>query len=220
MTEHGRSPRIDFNLYLITNQRACGWRDLMPVVEEALKGGVKAVQLREKDLSSRELYELAQEMRDITSRYGARLFINDRIDIALAVDADGVHLGHGSIPIQIARQLMGEEKLIGISCHGRESAVAAQEKGADFITYGPVFHTPSKAAYGTPVGIGSLREVTSRLRIPVFALGGIIGRNTRQVIDAGAHGIALISAVIAAENPREEAKKLLALLHAVEHQEE
>lgn len=220
MTEQGRSPRIDFNLYLITNQRACGGRDLMPVVEEALKGGVKAVQLREKDLSSRELYKLAQEMRDITSHYGARLFINDRIDIALAVDADGVHLGHGSIPIQIARKLLGEEKLIGVSCHGRESAVASQEKGADFITYGPVFHTPSKAAYGTPVGIDSLREVTPRLRIPVFALGGITVRNTRQVIDAGALGIALISAVIAAENPREEAKKLLALLPAVGHQEE
>lgn len=212
MTEQGRSPRIDFNLYLITNQRACGGRDLALVVEEALKGGVKAIQLREKELSSRELYELAQEMRDITSRYGARLFINDRIDIALAVDADGVHLGHGSIPIQSARKLLGEEKLIGVSCHGRESAVAAQEKGADFITYGPVFHTPSKAAYGSPVGIDSLREMTPRLRIPVFALGGITGRNTREVIDAGAHGIALISAVIAAENPREEAKILLALL--------
>ena len=220
MTEQGRSPRIDFNLYLITDRQGCRGRNLVTVVEEALKGGVKAVQLREKDLSSRELYQLAQEMRDITSRYGARLFINDRIDIALAVDADGVHLGHGSIPIQSARQLLGEEKLIGVSCHGRESAVAAQEKGADFITDGPVFHTPSKAPYGSPVGIGSLREVTSRLRIPVFALGGITGRNTRQVIDAGAHGIALISAVIAAENPREEAKKLLALLPAVEHQEE
>jgi thiamine-phosphate pyrophosphorylase len=151
-------------------------------------------------------------MRKLTARYNAGLFINDRVDIALAVDADGVQLGIHSIPIDQARKLLGEKMLIGVSCHSRESAIASQEKGADFITYGPVFQTPSKAAYGPPVGIDSLREVTSRLRIPVFALGGITSRNTRQALDASAHGIALISAVIAAENPAEEAKTLLALL--------
>lgn len=215
MNTQGEPPRVDFSLYLITDRRGCGGRYLVSVVAEALKGGVKAVQLREKDLSSRELYELAREMREITSHYNALLFINDRIDIAMAVAADGVHMGHGSIPIQGARKLLGVEKLIGVSCHGRESAVAAQEKGADFITYGPVFHTPSKAKYGHPVGIESLREVTPLLRIPVFALGGITSRNTRQVLDAGANGISLISAVMAAENPREEAKTLLALLPPV-----
>ena len=206
------SPLIDFNIYLITDRKGSGGRDLGAVVEEALKGGIRAVQLREKDLSSRDLYELACAMRKLTARHDARLFINDRTDIALAVNADGVHLGDAGLPIHLARQLLGEKKLIGASCHDRLSAMAAQAAGADFITYGPVFHTPSKAHYGQPVGVASLEEVTRLLEIPVFALGGISSGNARSTVAAGAHGIALISAVLAAENPRAEAKTLLSLL--------
>ena len=212
MSNRAPSPTLGFHLYLITDRQASGGRDLALVVEEALKGGVRAVQLREKDLSSRDLYELAFAMRKLTARYDAGLFINDRVDIALAVDADGVHLGGSSLPIHRARKVLGKKRLIGVSCHNQVNAMAAQDLGADFITYGPVFHTLSKAAYGPPVGIDSLKEVTPRLSIPVFALGGITSRNTRQVISAGAHGIALISAVIGAENPAAAAKALLALL--------
>jgi len=212
MKNRALSPRIDFNLYLITDRKGCGGRDLGAVVEEALKGGIRAVQLREKDLSSRDLYELARALRELTARHDARLIINDRTDIALAVNADGVHLGATALPIHLARQLLGEEKLIGASCHDRLSSMAAQEAGADFITYGPVFYTPSKALYGQPVGIGSLAEVTRLLEIPVFALGGISSENARAAVAAGAHGIALISAVLAAESPRAEAKMLLSLL--------
>jgi thiamine-phosphate pyrophosphorylase len=185
-------PALPFNLYLITDRRGCAGHDLLAVVEESLKGGVKAVQLREKELSSRELYELSSKMRKLTVRYGAGLFINDRVDVALAVKADGIHLGDKSIPIDRARMLAGENMRIGVSCHSRESAIAAQDMGADFITYGPVFFTPSKAAYGPPVGIDSLSEVTPLLRIPVFAIGGITSRNTRQVLDAGAHGMKIL----------------------------
>ncbi|HEX9024513.1 MAG TPA: thiamine phosphate synthase, partial [Geobacteraceae bacterium] len=142
---------VDFNLYLITDRNGSGGRPLLHVVEEALKGGVRAVQLREKDLNSRELLELALAMRKLTGAYGARLFINDRLDIALAVDADGAHLGEQSIPADMARKVLGGDRLIGVSCHGSAGATAAQDAGADFITYGPVFHTPSKAAYGPPV---------------------------------------------------------------------
>ncbi len=220
MKAPGPIPRVDFNLYLITDRLNCGGRDLLQVVEEALKGGVRAVQLREKDLSSRDLYEAAYELRKLTARYGARLFINDRIDVALAVDADGAHLGGSSIPFHRARKLLGEKRLLGVSCHNQISAISAQEKGADFITFGPVFYTPSKAAYGDPVGIERLGDITHLLRIPVFALGGINRNNAPQTIAAGAHGIALISAVIAAENPCEEAKALLALLPAAEQHEE
>ena len=215
-----RPPRIGFNLYLITDRKGCGGRGLLPVVEEALKGGVKAVQLREKELQSVELYQLAREMRALTASYGAMLFINDRVDISLAVDADGVHLGERSIPIPQARKVLGADKLIGVSCHGGESAALAQDMGADFITYGPVFYTPSKAAYGPPVGLGSFAEVAPLLRIPLFAIGGINRSNLREVIAAGARGIALISAILAADDPREEAERLLDLLPAVEHQEE
>ncbi len=208
-------PAIDFNIYLITDRKGTGGRSLATVVEEALKGGVKAVQLREKDLSGRELYELALEMREITSRYGAGLFINDRVDVCLAVDADGVHLGEKSLPAGIARKLLGDSKLIGVSCHGPAGAIAAQDGGADFITFGPVFHTPSKAGYGPPLGIGSLREVTAQIRVPVFAIGGLNGGNAREVIAAGASGIALISAIIAAEDPQKEVNALLSLLASV-----
>lgn len=210
------SPWIDFNLYLITDRHQTNGRGLAETVEGALKGGVRAVQLREKDLSSREIYELAYEMRKLTARYGARLFINDRVDIALAVDADGVHLGGQSIPIYRVRTILGEKKLIGVSCHNQVSAITAQEKGADFITFGPVYYTASKAAYGDPVGIDRLGDVTNLLRIPVFALGGINRDNADDTVQAGAHGIALISAILAADSPRMEARGLLGLLPPLE----
>lgn len=185
-------------------------------VELALQGGVRAVQLREKDLSSRELFELAIEMRKITSRHNALLFINDRLDIALAVDADGVHLGGESIPLQKARALMGQDRLIGVSCHDPVSAQNAQQRGADFITFGPVYFTPSKAPYGDPVGAEKVRLVTAALTIPVFGLGGIKDSNVRQVMNAGARGISVISAILAAEDPCHAAEKLMASLSAVQ----
>ena len=153
MNDTGIPPWIDFNLYLITDRKQTCGRPLLDVVEEALKGGVRAVQLREKDLTSRELYELAYEMRKLTSRFNARLFLNDRLDIAMAVEADGVHLGINSIPVYKARKVLGEQKLIGVSCHNQVNAITAQEKGADFITFGPVYYTASKAAYGEPLGL-------------------------------------------------------------------
>ena len=203
---------VDFNLYLITDRNGTRGRELPVIVEEALKGGVTAVQLREKDLSSRELYEAAFALRKLTSRYDAKLIINDRIDIALAVDADGVHLGGNSIPVHRARRVVGAKRLIGVSCHNMMSAINAEEKGADFITFGPVFHTPSKTIYGDPVGVGKLAEVTGLLRIPVFALGGVNRTNLSRVMGTGIHGIALISAVMAADDPQSEAKSLLAAL--------
>ncbi len=211
---------IDFNLYLITDRRGCAGRDLLAVIEEALKGGVKSVQLREKDLPSRDLYGLAVDMRRLTRSYGARLLINDRMDIAMAVDADGVHLGKMSVPPVIARRLLGEEKLIGVSCHGLEDARAAQEGGADFIACGPVYNTPSKAEYGEPLGLSVLEHVIGLINLPVFAIGGIKCANAREAVSAGAWGIALISGILAADDPRREAEGLLALLPAVGHQEQ
>jgi thiamine-phosphate pyrophosphorylase len=203
---------VDFSLYLITDRNGCNGRDPYSVLEEALIGGTMAVQLREKDLSSCDLFILASKLRELTTRYHARLIINDRVDIALAVAADGVHLGHGSIPIQETRRLLGSGKLIGVSCHTRQEALTAQELGADFITFGPVFHTLSKAVYGDPVGLHKLAEISRLLSLPVFALGGIKRNNVQQVMAAGVHGIAMISAILAAENPRDEAAAMLSLL--------
>lgn len=204
--------KADFRLYLITARHQAPGGDLFAAVEGALAGGVRAVQLREKDIPPRDLLELARAMRKLTDRYGAKLIINDRADIALATGADGVHLGETGIPADAARRILGGERFIGVSCHSRESALAAAKAGADFITFGPVYPTPSKAAYGAPVGLKLLAEAVSLLSIPVFALGGIKRENTPDTLAAGAAGIALISAIIASGNPEEEARAFLSLL--------
>lgn len=192
---------IDFSLYLITDRHQTAGRPLLDVVEAALEGGVRAVQLREKDLAPAELYELAWEMRALTSRYDARLLINERIDIALAVEADGVQLGITSMPVTAARRI-APDLLIGYSSHGAGEAVAALAKGADFVTFGPIFPTPSKAAYGEPVGLGELGRVCRQaVGDLVFALGGIKRENIEQVTAAGCYRVALISDILAAPDP-------------------
>lgn len=207
-----REQRVEFSLYLITDRKQAPGGDLYAAVEGALRGGVRAVQLREKDLPARELYELACRLKEITSRYGAKLLVNDRLDVALAAGADGVHLGESSLPLQRAREIVGDRLLIGVSCHGREGALAAQENGADFITFSPIYFTPSKAPYGEPVGTERLAEACRLLRIPVFALGGIKKERVREVLDHGARGIALISAILAAADPERAAREMIGLL--------
>lgn len=213
------SPWIDFNLYLITGRGETLGRNLEFVVEEALRGGVRAVQLRDKEASSKELYETAYELRRLTARYGAKLFVNDRTDVALAVDADGVHIGSASLPLYKVRRLLGEKKLIGVSCHNQAQAITAQEMGADFITFGPVFHTPSKASYGDPVGLEKLEGVAGQLQIPVFALGGVKQENCLEAVACGVRGVALISGILSASEPREAARRILSLLPSLEQGE-
>jgi len=192
---------IDFSLYLITDRNQTAGRPLLEVVEAALEGGVRAVQLREKDLAPAALYDLAWEMRALTGRYDARLLINERIDIALAVEADGVQLGVNSMLVTAARRI-APDLLIGYSSHGVGEAVAALAKGADFVTFGPVFPTPSKAAYGEAVGLGELGRVCRQaVGDLVFALGGIKRENIEQVTAAGCHRVALISDILAAPDP-------------------
>jgi len=203
---------VDFTLYLITDRKQVPGGDLCAAIESALRGGVRAVQLREKDLSPRDLYELAVRVRELTRSYGAQLLINDRIDVAMAVAADGVHLGESSMPVDRARSIVNDRFLIGVSCHDCQNAVKVQEAGADFITFSPVFFTPSKAGYGAPVGLERLAEAARLLRIPVFALGGITKETARTTVDQGAHGVALISAILAAENPEAAAREILARL--------
>ncbi|BCR05952.1 putative thiamine-phosphate synthase [Desulfuromonas versatilis] len=201
---------VDFNLYLITDRKAVPpGRSLPEVIRGALEGGVRAVQLREKDLGARELYPLALELRRLTREFGARLLINDRIDVALAVEADGVHLGGQSLGAAAARRILGPGRLIGVSTHSLAEAETAQGEGADFLTFGPVYPTPSKAAYGAPVGPGELERTCRALRIPVFALGGVKERHIPEILSAGAAGIALISALITSPAPRSTAANLL-----------
>lgn len=192
---------IDFRLYLITDRKLFGSLDAMlQAVESALQGGVKAVQLREKELGTRELLSLSYRMRALTARHGARLFINDRVDIAVAVDADGVHLGGKSMPVQAARKASAGRLLIGASTHSVQEAQHAVADGADFITLGPVYETPSKAQYGKPTGLSVLRETVTTCLVPVFAIGGITLGRIEEVLAQGASGTALISAILTAED--------------------
>ncbi len=201
---------IDFDLYLITDRKAVpAGRSLLEAVHGALDGGVQAVQLREKDLGARELLGLAEDLRALTDRYRARLLINDRIDVALAVGADGVHLGGQSLPVAKARALLGARRLIGVSTHAPEEISAAHRDGADFATYGPVFFTPSKASYGSPQGLERLRQACAGSPLPVFALGGVKLHHLPDVMGCGVRGVAVISAVLASAAPAEAVRSLL-----------
>ena len=199
----------DFKLYLITDRRQTCGRPLVDVVRQTLDGGVGAVQLREKDLSSIELYRLAIEMRRLTAEYGARLIINDRIDIALAVDADGVQIGVNSMPATEVRRLQGTGKTVLYSAHAIDEALRAQADGVDMVTFGPLYQTPSKAGYGPPCGVETLSEAVRALEIPVIALGGIRLENISDALSAGSRGIAVISAILSAADPCAAAASLL-----------
>ncbi|HWP47823.1 MAG TPA: thiamine phosphate synthase [Candidatus Limnocylindrales bacterium] len=197
----------ELSLYLITDRHQTLGRNLLTVLEEAIRGGVRAIQLREKDLSARELYTLAQEVRKLTEMAGVKLFINDRVDVALAIEADGVHLGQQSLPPHVVRRLIGN-KLLGVSTHNLQEALQAQDSGVDFITFGPLFFTPSKAPYGKPVGLEALKEVRKFISVPILGLGGIKKDSVREVLLAGADGISVISAILCASDVYQAAKEL------------
>jgi len=212
---------INFNLYLITDRKLFTVQcSLFTAVHEALKGGVRAIQLREKDLGTRELLKLANRMRELTKRYNAKLFINDRLDIALAVRADGVHLAQNSIPADAVRKAVhaclpdrqASRFLIGVSTHSLKEAVEAEKKGADFITLGPVYRTPSKLKYGAPLGIETLKKTAKKIKIPVFAIGGVKINKTSELKKAGAYGVALISEIFRAEDIKGKTKELIKVI--------
>ncbi len=194
-------------IYLITDRHLVD--DLTEAVEQALMGGVGAVQLREKDMETRPLLSLAEKMRGLTSEFGAMLFINDRLDIALSVGADGVHLGGRSIPVSAVRAVVKDALSIGASAHSLKEAKRAEEEGADFITLGPVYETPSKQKYGLPVGLETLRAVKKAVGIPVFAIGGIKTGNIEGTLRAGADGIAVVSGILSAPDIRAKTEEYM-----------
>jgi thiamine-phosphate pyrophosphorylase len=197
-----------FRLYLITDRRRTRGRPLLAVVEAALRGGVEAVQLREKDLSARKLYDLAVELKALCHRHGALLLINDRIDVVLAVGADGVHLPIASFDPADARRLLGRDKFVAASTHGVVEGRAAQHAGADLIVCGPVFETPLKKAYGVPLGLDGLEDVAREVELPVLAIGGISAERVGESLRRGAAGVAVISAILEADDPEAAARQL------------
>jgi thiamine-phosphate pyrophosphorylase len=204
---------IGFRLYLITDRKLFADRPaFFSAIEEALEGGVAALQLREKDLETRVLLEMAYRLRDLSGRHGAKLFINDRVDIALCVKADGVHLGSSGIPVSAARKVIGKGMLIGASAHSVEEAAQAEHQGADFVTLGPVYETPSKMRYGSPLGTDVLRKAREEISLPIFAIGGIGKTRVADVLESGAHGIALISAILSSRDVRSNTEEFMRLL--------
>lgn len=200
-----------WGLYVVTDRSQTGGRPLEAVIDAAIRGGARAVQLREKDLSGRDLYELTQRLLPLVQSRGAVLLVNDRIDLALALPLDGVHLARTSLPPTEARRLLGSRRLIGVSCHTLDEVNEAEGGGADFIVFGPLFPTPSKAAQGPPVGLDRLREVRPYFARTILGIGGVTAANAAQVIASGAEGIAAISAVMAADDAAEAARSLLAV---------
>jgi thiamine-phosphate pyrophosphorylase len=202
-------PKPDFKLYLITDRTQTKGRDLLWLIEQALDAGVKAIQLREKDLDARDLFLLAEKVSQLCRNYGSSLFVNDRLDIALAVNAAGVQLGNASVPIALARQLLGAQKMIGVSTHSFNEAMEAQRQGADFVLFGPVYFTPLKAAYGAPQGLEKLKEIAAKVSVPVYAIGGIKLENILDLRSMGVSGVALISAIMSSDAPKKATSDFL-----------
>jgi thiamine-phosphate pyrophosphorylase len=193
-------------LIVVTDRTATGGRELVDVIAAALEAGLPAVQLREKDLSGRALLALAERLRALTARAGALLFVNDRVDVAVAVGADGVHLGRGSVPVETARSLLPASALVGVSTH---SPVEVSATTADFAFFGPVYATPSKAGFGAPQGEARLREAVAAARVPVVAIGGVTADTVPALRAAGATGVAVIRAVLAQHDPGAATSALL-----------
>ncbi len=194
------------DLYVVITEALCAGRSALEILGMTLAAGVRLVQLREKDLDSRSLYELAVEFRRETTAAGALLIINDRLDIALAAGADGVHLGQDDLPIGVARRL-APELIIGASTLSLAEALAAQEAGASYVNVGPIFATPTKES-AIPVGPEMINRITPQLRIPWTTMGGIKKTNIDQVVSRGARHPAVITAVTAAPDPTAAAREL------------
>ena len=198
---------IDYSVYLVTDRRNKTDEEFLNIIEEAIKGGTTIVQLREKTASTKEFYELALKVKEITSRYGVPLLINDRIDIALAVDSEGVHIGQDDMPADIAREIIGDDKILGVSASTVEEAKKAEMDSADYIGSGAVFPTATKDDADS-VSKEELKEIVDSIDIPVVAIGGITVENANTLKGSGIAGFSVVSAIMSAEDPKEASLKL------------
>ncbi|WP_088041501.1 thiamine phosphate synthase [Bacillus sp. EAC] len=191
--------QVDYKLYLVTDREVLGTRDLINSIEEAIKGGTTIVQLREKNCSSLEFYKLAIQVKEVTTKYNIPLVINDRLDIALAIEADGLHIGQEDLPITVARKLVGKNMFIGVSATTLEEALIAQEQGADYVGIGSMYPTSTKldAKYVT---IDELKQIREAISIPIVGIGGISEENVAELMSTKIDGVAIVSAILGKEN--------------------
>ncbi|KZX16684.1 thiamine phosphate synthase [Methanobrevibacter filiformis] len=198
---------INYSLYMITDDNYENYDDLSNIITEAIKGGVNILQLREKSSNSHDFYKIAIKINEITKQYNIPLIINDRIDIALAVNSQGVHLGQEDLPAKIARDILGNNKIIGVSAHNVKEAIKAEKDGADYIGVGAVFKTKTKKDTEN-LSPKKLKEITEQVTIPVIAIGGINQTNIYQLKDTGIEGIAVISAISKSNNVEKTSEEL------------
>lgn len=199
---------FDLSLYLVTDQSLSLDRTLKSVVEAAVRGGVSMVQLREKNASTKEFYELAMRMKVCLKPYNVPLIINDRLDIALACDAEGLHIGQSDMPYEIARKLLGKNKIIGLSVENVQDAKEANNLDVDYIGISPVFDTQTKIDTSKALGLEGIKEISCICRHPSVGIGGININNAANIISAGANGISVVSAIMSAQDPMESARQL------------
>ena len=200
--------RIDYSLYLVTDRALARGRPLADVVRAAVAGGVTCVQLREKEASALEFAAAALELLALLRPLGVPLIVNDRIDVALAAGADGVHVGQQDLSVADARRLGPPGWIVGVSAESVEDAVRAEREGADYVGASPVFATPTKADHAPPLGLAGLRALRAATKLPLVAIGGLHAGNARETIRAGADGLAVVSAIVAADDPRAAAAEL------------
>ena len=199
-------------LYLLTDRHHTLQRPLSSVLTQAVEAGVRMVQIREKDLGTRDLISLSRRLLPLVKQHQGTVLLNDRIDLVIALGADGVHLRSDSLPVSVARRLLGPGHLIGISTHSVEEARIAEGEGADLIVLGPIFDTPSKRSYGPPLGVQILHEACRTIRLPIFAIGGITATRIPEVLSSGAYGVAVISSILQSPSIPDTVRDLLARL--------
>jgi thiamine-phosphate diphosphorylase len=203
----------DYSLYLVTDRSLSRGRSSEKIVDAAVRGGVTCVQLREKNCSTREFIREARSLQQLLYRYKIPLIINDRLDVALAIGADGVHLGQSDMHIADARRLAGDKMIIGISAENLEDAIIAEQEGADYIGMSPVYATKTKVDTAAPLGLEGIRRIRQAVRIPLIGIGGIHVGNVRAVIGAGADGVAVVSAIVGADCAETAAAELKNILN-------
>ena len=180
------------SIYIITNERLFGEKDPIGLISDLLKAGANIIQLRDKDVSTRDLIKIGHAIKKLTARFAATFIVNDRPDIAYACDADGLHVGQEDIPIAVAREILGKEKEIGVSTHSLDEARRARLEGADYISVGPIFHSSTKP-HLKPVGVKLLKDVRKEIGLPIVAIGGITPENVEEVLAAGTDTVAVSS---------------------------
>jgi len=199
---------IDYSLYLVTDRGLAHGRSTLEIVSAAVKGGATVVQLREKDCSTRQFIEEALNIRDFLKTRNIPLIINDRLDVAQAAKADGVHLGQTDMPLEMARGILGDTMIIGISAESLQNAIEAEKGGADYLGVSPIYATPTKTDTALPLGLNGLREIRKAVKLPLVGIGGLNRDNAADVICSGADGVAVVSAIVAAADPETAASEL------------